>query len=114
MGGGRREGGEEGGGGGGEGGKEEEEEEEKDPNQLDLDLTLLVEALQKFHKDREDLAVQKGLNNMGSKKKKEKFARKKSKVKRDASTMRHQGLESSGPGMQPASAGPSRVSPPAS
>ena len=40
---------------------EEEDGEEEDPNKLKLDLTLLVPALQKFHKDREDQAVQKGL-----------------------------------------------------
>ena len=49
---------------------EEEDGEEEDPNKLKLDLTLLVPALQKFHKDREDQAVQKGLQNMGKAQKK--------------------------------------------
>jgi len=45
----------------------------KDPNQLDLDPSLLVKALQKFHKDREDLAVQQSMLGVG-KQKKDKFA----------------------------------------
>lgn len=38
----------------GENANEEEDGEEEDPNKLKLDLTLLVPALQKFHKERED------------------------------------------------------------
>ena len=49
---------------------EEEEGEEEDPNKLKLDLTLLVAALQKFHKDRDYQAIQKGLQNMGANKNK--------------------------------------------
>lgn len=55
----------------GENANEEEDGEEEDPNKLKLDLTLLVPALQKFHKEREDQIIQKGMQNMGKAKKKE-------------------------------------------
>jgi len=61
----------------------DEEEGEKDPNKLDLDLTLLVKGLQKFHKDREDIALQKGMLNVGKQKKKEKFADKAADAERE-------------------------------
>lgn len=49
----------------------EEDEEEKDPNALNLDLTLIVPALQRFHKKRDEEAITKGMQNMGKQKKKD-------------------------------------------
>ena len=63
--------------------KDGEESEEKDPNELDLDLTLLVKALKKFHKDREDRELEKGMLNVGKAKKKEKFADKAADAERE-------------------------------
>ena len=42
-----------------------------------------MKALQKFHKDREDLAIQKGMLNVGKQKKKEKFADKAADAERE-------------------------------
>ena len=47
------------------GNEAEEEEEEKDPNRLNLDLTLLVPALKAFHQKREDDYINKGAMAMG-------------------------------------------------
>ena len=63
--------------------KDGEESEEKDPNELDLDLTLLVKALKKFHHDREEKELEKGMLNVGKAKKKEKFADKAADAERE-------------------------------